>query len=241
MNQTNFSLEDCQKTIGYQFVNPHLLETALTHSSVAANRGVSNERLEFLGDAILGMVVCHELFERFPHYLEGELTKIKSMIVSRRTCARIAQDLHMQEFLRIGKGMFTQAKLPLSCLAAVYESLIGAIFVDGGMEPAKDFILRTMSPLLDQADADKHQENYKSILQQHAQRVMETTPYYELLDEKGPDHSKCFEIAVVIGTQRFPGAWGPSKKEAEQLAALKALQKLEILPEESPPASLPAE
>ena len=223
------SLDLCQQKIGYCFEDVGLLRQALVHASAAADRVESNERLEFLGDAILGMVVCHELYERFPRYLEGELTKVKSMIVSRRTCTRIANKIGLSEFLSVGKGMMSQRSIPDSCGSAALESVIGAIYVDGGEQAARDFILRFVGPLLDEADAQQHQENYKSMLQQHSQRTMEMTPVYEVLDEKGPDHSKCFEVAVVIGQRHFPSAWGPSKKESEQSAAHRALQELGII------------
>jgi len=233
MSNHNSSLQKCQKSIGYNFSNVNLLEQALTHASVADERLGSNERLEFLGDAILGSVVCQELFARFPDYLEGELTKIKSMIVSRHTCAKLADDLELVQFLHVGKGMITQNGLPNSCKAAAIESLIAAVYLDGGEQAARKFILRLIDPLLDRADAKQHQGNFKSMLQQHAQRIMGVTPSYELLDEKGPDHSKCFEVGVVIGKKRFPTGWGPSKKEAEQLAAFRALQQLKIIPHDT--------
>lgn len=225
-------LEQCQAALHYQFKDLDLLKQALTHASVADTRLASNERLEFLGDAVLGMVVAHELYKLFPDYLEGELTKIKSMLVSRRTCARLAADLGLDEFLILGKGILAQNKIPTSCTAAVLESIIGAIFIDGGERAARRFIVRIIKPLLEKADAKKHQGNFKSMLQQHAQHMMETTPIYEVLDEKGPDHSKCFEVSVVIANRRFTSAWGPSKKEAEQQAAYCALRELQLLPED---------
>ncbi len=233
MSKKDSMLEKCQHAIGYSFQDPSLLEKALNHASASENRLASNERLEFLGDAILGTIVCHELYQRFPNYLEGELTKIKSMIVSRRTCARIADQIGLAEFLHVGKGMKAQRKLPLSCIAAVLESVIGAIFLDGGDPAARRFILTHISPLLDEVTAESHHENFKSMLQQYAQQEMDSTPVYELLDEKGPDHSKCFEVGVVISQQRFASAWGPSKKDAEQLAAYRALQELQIIPKEN--------
>jgi len=232
-SEVAFTLELCQQTIGYLFNDIEILKVSLIHASVADNRRQSNERLEFLGDAILGMVICHELYVRFPEYLEGQLTKIKSMLVSRRTCARIADQLNLVRFLRVGKGMGAMRKLPLSCRAAALESIIGAIFEDGGYEPAREFIISNFAELLDQADADAHQENYKSMLQQHAQQFLGNTPSYEVLDEKGPDHSKCFEVAVAMGSQRFPSAWGTSKKEAEQTAAFLALKALSVIPEDA--------
>jgi len=234
MTEKDLSLEQCQELIGYRFQEPRLLEKALIHASASDQRLNSNERLEFLGDAVLGMVICHELFQRFSDYLEGELTKVKSMIVSRRTCGQIAEQIGLARFLRIGKGMSAHRTLPRSCAAAAIESVIGAIFVDGGIEPARAFILHHFKPVLQEADAQQHQGNFKSMLQQYAQHALDTTPMYELLDEKGPDHSKCFEVSVVIGNRRFTGGWGPSKKEAEQLAAYHALQELDVLPQDQP-------
>src|SRR6516165_349800 len=124
-------LEDCQKSIGYQFRQPELLRAALTHTSGANTRGASNERLELLGDAVLGLVTCEQLFTRFPDYQEGDLTKIKSVVVSRRTCARISKNLNLGDFLFLGKGMNIHAAVPASLLADVYESLVAAIYLDG--------------------------------------------------------------------------------------------------------------
>ncbi|HEY5316230.1 MAG TPA: ribonuclease III domain-containing protein, partial [Pirellulales bacterium] len=120
--------EVCQQRVGYTFSNPALLQSALTHASGALHRLASNERLEFLGDSILGAVVCDLLFHLYPGYLEGDLTKIKSVVVSRQTCAKVSEALRMDEFLVLGKGMTTQAQVPPSLLADVFESLIAAIY-----------------------------------------------------------------------------------------------------------------
>lgn len=221
------ALQGVQRAIGYSFKDPSLLAAALTHASSADCRLHSNERLEFLGDAVLGMVVCTELYRRFPEYLEGELTKVKSAVVSRKTCAQISRELNLPQYLFLGKGMSGRAPLPSSLAAAVYESLIAAIYLDSdSLDVARDFILRTVTHHITQAAESEHQRNYKSQLQQHAQRFMGATPMYDLLDEKGPDHSKCFEVSVVIQGHRFTSAWGPSKKEAEQKAAYLALREL---------------
>jgi ribonuclease-3 len=219
-------LEECQATIGYRFTKPELLRGGLTHASGADTRLSSNERLEFLGDAILGLVVCEYLFHRFPDYLEGELTKIKSVVVSRGTCARFSKDLGLGKFLFMGKGMNAHASVPSSVLADMFESLIAAIYLDGGLEPAREFILRQMGPEIDRVAEGAHGGNYKSLFQQLAQRDFGATPNYLLLDEKGPDHSKCFKIAAVIGRVNYPPAWGRNKKEAEQKAALNALSQI---------------
>jgi len=219
---------EAEEAIGYRFRNPSLLEMALKHASIADTRVQSNERLEFLGDAVLGMVVCDALYRRFEDLLEGDLTKIKSSVVSRRTCAEIAIEMNLPELLHLGKGMCGRWDLPQSVAAAVYESLIGAIYVDGGIEPAREFIMRRMAARIEQAVRLGHQYNFKSVLQQTAQRNGQHPPLYVVLDEKGPDHAKCFEICVDIGARRFEPCWGPSKKEAEQQAALAALLELGV-------------
>jgi len=229
---SNDSLDASQERIGYRFGDPNLLRAALTHSSCAESPQSSNERLEFLGDAVLGLVVCHEVFCRLPQAMEGELTKIKSTVVSRRTCARVAARLGLTEVLQCGHGMDVGEQMPPSLAAAAFEALVAAIYLDGGFDAARDFVLRHMGDELDRAMRSEHQFNYKSQLQQYAQRVLGHMPSYDLLDEKGPDHAKCFEVAASIGDRHFPSAWGPSKKEAEQKAAKLALIALGQLPAE---------
>src|SRR5947209_7499204 len=191
-------LEDCQKAIDYVFRQPELLRAALTHASGANTRLASNERLEFLGDAVLGLVTCEQLFQRFPDYQEGDLTKVKSVVVSRRTCARISRLLNLGEYLFLGKGMNLHHVVPASLLADVFESLVAAIYLDGGLDVTKAFVLKYISPEIEQVAEGAHGGNFKSLLQQVAQREFGATPQYDLLDEKGPDHSKCFKIAAVL-------------------------------------------
>src|SRR5690349_8274253 len=193
----------CETMLDYRFRNHELLREALTHASIADERRLSNERLEFLGDSVLGLVVCHRLFELFPLYLEGDLTKLKSAVVSRNTCAAVANSLGLTELIFVGKGMVGRAERPSSLAAGVLESVIAAIYLDGGFDAARAFILKNMEPYIGQFAATTHQQNYKSLLQQHAQQEMDATPIYELLDEKGPDHSKSFEVRVVLGGKAF--------------------------------------
>jgi ribonuclease-3 len=215
-----------EKVLGYTFKNPDLLTEGLTHASIADNRLESNERMEFLGDAVLDLIICEALYLRFPTYQEGDLTKIKSAVVSRRTCAEVANDTGLADLLLIGKGISGRSQMPSSLAAAVYESIVAAIYLDGGFDVVKEYVLRTMVPKVDEIVSNSHLNNYKAVLQQHAQKTLGATPVYELLDEKGPDHSKCFEVAVFIGGRRFESAWGPNKKMAEQKAALMALEEL---------------
>jgi ribonuclease-3 len=216
----------CRDRLGYEFQNPALLHAALTHASGALHRLASNERLEFLGDAILGAVVCEVLYHRFPEFLEGDLTKIKSVVVSRSTLAKVSSESGLQDFLILGKGMTTHAEVPASLLADVFESLVAAIYLDGGHEAARKFILSRLSAEIEATASGESALNYKSTLQQHAQREFGLTPIYQLLDEKGPDHSKCFKIAAQIGKNRYSPAWGRNKKEAEQRAARNAICEL---------------
>jgi ribonuclease-3 len=226
-------LDLAEQVIGYRFKDRNLLVAALTHASIADHRLQSNERLEFLGDAILGFIVCQELYERFPDLLEGELTKIKSTVVSRKTCADVSRELELPRLLFLGKGMRGRTRLPSSLAAAVFESLIAAVVLDGGgIEEARRFVLKHMGSRITEAAESEHKRNYKSQLQQYAQKVLNSTPVYELLDEQGPDHSKCFEVCVAVQGRRFPSAWGPAKKEAEQKAAYYALRELHVLREE---------
>jgi len=223
-------LNKCQQAICYQFHNMQLLEAAIRHASGVSDRLASNERLEFLGDAVLGFVVCERLYELYPEYLEGDLTKIKSVVVSRETCARMSDALGLHQYLVLGKGMAADPEIPRSVVAAVFESFVAAIYLDGGIEAARKFILKQVDPEIEQTVSGASGDNFKSLLQQFAQREHGVTPSYQLLDEKGPDHSKCFKISALVGTRRFPAAWGRSKKESEQRAAHNAISDLQHQP-----------
>jgi ribonuclease III len=223
------TVERIENALQYHFSDLALLKKTLTHASAALAKLDSNERLEFLGDSILGLVICQALFEKFPDYREGDLTKIKSKLVSRKTCSMIASELNIEEFYKIGPGMQKSIALKGSISAAMLEAIIAGIYIDGGFEAARKFILRLFNPLIEQADAAEHQENFKSLLQQYAQQKMDASVTYEVLDEKGPDHNKCFESAVVIDKKRYPSAWGTTKKESQQTAAFNALVELGVI------------
>ena len=220
-------LDECQAAIGYQFNKPELLRAALTHTSGANTRQASNERMEFLGDSVLGLVTCEQLYLRFPDYQEGDLTKIKSVVVSRKTCAKFSQELGLGDFLYLGKGMNGYGEMPSNMLADVFEALVAAIFLDGGWDAAKAFVLEFIDPEIDEVARDAVGSNAKSILQQVCQREYNETPRYLILDEQGPDHNKCFKIAAEAAGHRFPSAWGKNKKEAELKAAMNALAEFE--------------
>lgn len=220
----NALLDACEEKVQYTFRDRTLLTAALTHASGATHRLASNERLEFLGDAILGLVVCEQLYHLYPDFLEGELTRVKSVVVSRRTCACISTELRLDECLLLGKGMAIHRTIPKSLMADVFESLVAAIYLDGGFNAAKDFIERHSRKYIEEVVSGVGGENHKSLLQHFVQREFGRTPTYALLDEKGPDHNKSFKIAAQIGKRIFDPAWGRSKKDAEQSAAQKAME-----------------
>ena len=216
----------CQERIGHTFRDESILLAALTHASGAAHRLASNERLEFLGDAILGFIVCDTLYRIFPESLEGDLTRIKSVVVSRETCGRISEHLGLTEFLIVGKGLAVNSAIPVSVLSDLFESVVAAIYLDGGIEPARLFVSRWMDPEIAQVSSGAQGANHKSLLQQLSQRDFGVTPTYEVMEESGPDHSKSFHVSAFIGERRYTPAWGRNKKEAEQRAASNALVEL---------------
>lgn len=217
-------LNQCEEKIGYRFNNRSLLQSALTHSSGADSRADSNERLEFLGDSILGFIVCEKLYRDFPDYQEGDLTKLKSVVVSRSTCTRISQKIGLTNLLVLGKAFSVKKDLPDSLLANVFESLIAAVFLDGGSDATQTFVLRYIEPEIQRAFDSGTKENFKSLLQQFTQKEFGMPPNYIVLTESGPDHSKSFQVAAVVDEQVHQSAWGRNKKEAEQKAAQNALR-----------------
>ncbi|CAN5625685.1 ribonuclease III [soil metagenome] len=217
-------LDECQAAIGYQFTRPELLRAALTHTSGANTRAASNERLEFLGDSVLGLVTCELLFEKYPQFQEGDMTKVKSCVVSRKTCAQFSIEIGLGDFLFLGKGM---NDIPSNMQADVFEALVAAIFLDGGWEVAKEFVLRFVETEIDKVVADSVGNNSKSQFQQVAQKELGGTPRYVLLDEQGPEHNRCFKVIAQVNEHQFPPAWGRTKKEAELKAALNALAAIE--------------
>lgn len=219
-------LDECQAAIGYTFQRPELLRAALTHTSGANTRQASNERMEFLGDSVLGLVTCEQLYARFPEYQEGDLTKVKSVVVSRKTCADFSRELDLGDFLFLGKGLNSYAEVPANILADVFEALVAAIFLDGGYDAAKPFVLRFIAPEIDRVAADAVSSNAKSRLQQVAQKEFGGTPRYVVLDEQGPEHDKCFWVAAEIDGHRYTPVWGRNKKDAELRAAMNALAEI---------------
>ncbi len=227
MEEHRQALDHIEQTMDYGFTDRRLLLEALTHPSHRETADYHYERLEFLGDAVLGLIVGEHLFREFPGSDEGELTRVKSMVVSRAALAQVGRRLGIPDHVILGKGMLGQDSLPRSVVANSTEALIGAVYLDGGMEPARQFVLREMEPRIRRALQAGRSQNYKSLLQQLTQRQGSGTPTYQLLSVTGPDHEKTFEIAAVVENRRFPPSFGASKKIAEQKAAKTALRALE--------------
>jgi ribonuclease-3 len=227
-SSAGIDLVECQRRVGHEFRDSALLLAALTHASGAHHRLASNERLEFLGDAILGFLVCETLFRLYPDSLEGDLTRIKSVVVSRETCSRISERLGLVDFLIVGKGLAVHQPVPASVLSDLFESLVAAVYLDGGLDAVRPLVARLLEPEIEQVVSGALGSNHKSLLQQVAQRDFGVTPTYEVLEEAGPDHSKSFRVSAQIGGHRYSSAWGRNKKEAEQRAASNALDELRL-------------
>ena len=219
-------LESCEEALGHRFGDRSLLRLALTHSSIKGPDQPSNERLEFLGDAILGSLVSEFLFRKFPDFTEGQLTKIKSVVVSSRTLGKRSRLLGIEEHLSVGKGVAVDRNLPTSILGNVFEAVLAAIFLDAGIEAARAFVLRELEVEIERVLENRHPRNYKSLLQHLAQKRFSEVPAYRVLEESGPDHSKSFHVCASVGGREFTSAWGRSKKAAEQLAAKEALDAI---------------
>ena len=224
--------EALQQAIGYRFRDRGLLEHAMTHTSRAnedASGGVAdNESMEFLGDALLGFVIADMLFRDFPAFDEGEKSKTKAALVSTATLARQAERLGLGDHLLLGRGEEkTGGRRKQALLADGYEALLAAIYLDGGVEHARAFIVREFGGLIDDVRrGGVSKQDYKSTLQELLQSRELPLPEYRLVGTLGPDHSKRFEIEVVVRGERLASATGPSKKEAEQEAARMALREL---------------
>jgi ribonuclease-3 len=224
--------EPLQQAIGYRFRDRGMLEHAMTHTS-RANEDVSggvvdNESMEFLGDAVLGFVVADILFREFPEFDEGQKSKTKASLVSTATLAKQAEHLHLGDHLLLGRGEEkTGGRQKQALLADGYEALIAAIYIDGGIEHARAFIVREFGALFDAVRRDGvGGQDYKSALQELLQARDLPLPDYRIVGTAGPDHRKQFEIEVGVNGQPLASATGASKKEAEQEAARAALDKL---------------
>ncbi|SES66775.1 RNAse III [Natronincola peptidivorans] len=219
-----------QKILNYNFTNSKILREALTHSSFAnesKNKKIKyNERLEFLGDAVLSLVVSEYIFSKYNHLPEGELTKVRANVVCEPSLAAKAREIKLGEFLFLGKGeAFTGGRQRESILADAFEAIIGAIYIDGGIECAKEFILHYLLESIELASKGILFRDYKTLLQELLQSKTSKKITYHVVKEYGPDHNKKFDVEVLIGDKVIGRGSGKSKKEAEQRAAEEAIKK----------------
>jgi len=221
-----------EKSINYGFRNKPLLNQALTHKSYANEKNMEhssdNERLEFLGDSVLGLIISHMLYNEYPWADEGVLTRYKSQLVSGETLARIAKGLGMGEYILLGRGEEASGgRKHASNLMCSLEAIIGAIYLDGGIKASHNFITKTFKLEIQLVKEGKGSKDYKSIFQQTVLRKFKTTPFYRILSEIGPDHKKHFIVEAVAAGKRYGIGSGSSKKSAEQASAKEALSVLE--------------
>ena len=213
----------------YQFTDASLMTTAMTHSSYAnEHRDLhmqNNERLEFLGDSILGLVSADYVFHRYPNVPEGQLTKVRAAVVCEKTLYEVAKELGLDHHLLLGHGEeMGGGRQRQSILADSVEALIGAIYLDGGLEAARSFIMTFLPAKVDLAEAGHAFRDYKTALQEIVQKNRQETLQYRLSGESGPDHDKRFTVQVLLNSNIFAEGVGRSKKEAEQMAARSALE-----------------
>ncbi len=221
-------LDELQKNIGYQFQNMQLLEQALIHSSYANENKMSkeenNERLEFLGDAVLEIVTSYYLFVKYPDMLEGELTKLRASIVCEPTLAKFSKEIRLGEYIRLGKGEENSGgRNRASVLSDTVEALIGAVYLDGGLEATAEFVHNT---LLKDVEKRNLFVDSKTHLQELIQKYSEQPLEYVVVSETGPDHNKIFEVAVKHKDKIIGNGKGRSKKAAEQEAASNAIKNM---------------
>jgi ribonuclease-3 len=224
------NLTELQKTIDIQFSDTTLLERAFIHRShlnEAKNVRISNERLEFLGDAVLSFLTSHYLYEQYPDFPEGTLTNIRSSLVKTGSLAEVAKTLHLGELLLLSHGEEASGgRNNTSLLADCFEALLGAIFLDQGIEKAKMFLTKNLFPNAASIVEHKAYIDYKSLLQEIIQQESRISPTYHVTKSEGPDHAKTFWIEATAGGTILGTGTGKSKQEAEQAAAANALEKI---------------
>lgn len=228
MNIPNFA--KFEKDMGFSFKDKSLLKQAFTHRSyINENKGIGfshNERLEFLGDAVLELVMTEFLFKEFPDKQEGELTSYRAALVNTVTISKIASDIGMNEYLLLSKGEFKDiGRARQVILANTFEAMIGAIYIDSGYDEAKNFISKNLSNKITTIIEKSLWKDPKSLLQEKAQEFMSITPNYKTLSESGPDHNKLFTVGLYLGDDVVSEGKGHSKQEAQEDAARIALKK----------------
>lgn len=225
------SIAGIEEKISYAFKDQSLLYMAFVHRSfINENRDIAqhNERLEFLGDAVLGMLAADYLYHELPNVPEGDLSYLRSRLVEASSCMAFVQKLGISQYLLLGKGeRMNDGRGRESIQADFFEALIGAIYLDGGIEAARHFLFKNFSAEIKYI-LNTPVKNWKAVLQEYAQRKYQHPPVYEILEAIGPDHSKIFTIAVLINGEEMGRGSGASKKEAQQAAAEAALSRLNL-------------
>lgn len=215
------------KKLGYRFNRPELLEEAFRHSSYVNELGDSglddNERMEFLGDAVLDLAISHILMELFEDAEEGDLSKFRATVVNEKGLCQVAKDLELGDYVLLGRGEeLTKGREKPSILANCMEALLGALYLDAGFIKSKEIIHRLFLPLLEQIESKNMADDFKSMLQEYTQEIYKTRPDYLLVKESGPAHNKKFRMALSLDGKIIAEGEGKSKKEAEQKAAREA-------------------
>ena len=232
MSDVGRNLVDLEHNINYYFNDKNLLKNALIHRSFGNEhknyKNINNERLELLGDAVLGLVVAEYLYQKYPEEKEGVLAKIKSMAVSEPVLSSISRKLHIGDYLLLSKGeIVTGGRDRNSILGDVFEAILGAIYLDSGFFATKEYVLFHLKDVIDHIDDFEEILDFKTILQEHCQKKFKEIPKYTLLAEEGPDHRKLFEMQVQI-QNRMARAKGNNKKIAEQKAAKKLCKEMGV-------------
>lgn len=225
-------LELIESILGETLKDPKKVESAFVHRSYInefrKKSSENNERLEFLGDAVLDMIVTEELMKKFPTDSEGTLSKFRSTLVNEKMLAQISKSISVGTYVRLGKGEeLSKGRDKPSILSDTFEAIVGAIYLSNGMPAASKFIMHVIGHLIDKVSAQAHRQDYKTRLQEMAQSLLKTIPRYQIAFQEGPDHQRTFETEVLILDQVMGRGKGKSKKESEQLAAKAAIARIQ--------------
>ena len=224
-------MEELEKRLGYKFNNSGLLMNAMTHSSAVNElKTASNQRLEFLGDSVLQLIISSYIYKKLPKQNEGALSKLRSLVVCSDSLLSAANDIDLNKYIILGKGEeLSGGRDKKNIIADAFESLIGAIYLDGGYHTAENFVLKTLMNVIDKAIKGTLTYDFKTTLQEYAQSLEDTELSYELLRTEGPEHEQIFYSRVVLGNRVFRESCGRNRKQSEQNAAENALRELKII------------
>lgn len=222
-------LKEILKKVNIHFRNYDLLNLALSHRSFVNENNLkeNNERLEFLGDSILGFVITDYLYRRYPFHSEGELARIKSFVISEMTLTKIAKNIGLNKYILIGKGEESSGgRNKNTIIADAFEAFLGSVYLDSNLKKTKDLIIKLFKNEIELVIEDKHEKDYKTLLQEYAQKTFKVCPVYKLVGKKGPEHNRTFFVSVFLSGKVIGSGEGKSKKNAEKEAAKNAYLKL---------------